>query len=938
MTTSSLPAGTVTFLFTDIEGSASLWEREPDAMRAALARHDAIFEAIIAEHAGVLYKHIGDAVQAAFRLPAPAVLAALAAQRALAAEAWPTGQPIRVRMGLHTGPAVPAETDYTTTHTLNRVARIMGAAHGGQVLLSAETAQLTRGDLPAEVSLRNLAEHRMKGLAQLEHLFQLVVPDLPADFPPLATQVAIPNNLPVAVTSFVGREKEIAEAKRLLAGTHLLTLTGSGGTGKTRLSLQTAAQVRPDFRDGVWLIELAPLTDPDQVLSTIAAVLNVREQPGRPSPRPEANGGPLLAALTDYLRVKRLLLILDNCEHLVAACAAAADQLLRACPHLKILASSREGLGIAGETTYHVPSLSLLGPQAVPTVEAVSQCEAARLLIERARAAWPGFTLTETNAPAVAQICRRLDGIPLALELAAARLKVLSVEQLAARLDDRFRLLTGGSRTALPRQQTLRALIDWSYDLLSEPERAALQQFSIFAGGWTLAAAEAVVVLAQDDVLEILGQLVNKSLVAAETEAGGETRYHLLETVRQYAREKLLEAGGGAAVRDRHLEYFVRWAEALEAPLRGPDMLTCLDQLDADHDNVRAALEWGLANDPLAALRLAAMLSIFWGRRTSATEGRAWLRAALTQAAGQPQLEVDGRYQLAWAKALQGEAALAFSLGHNQAARAAIEACIAAARQINAERVLAMALGTGATICGFLGDLATARAWIDESLALCRRNGYLFELGMNTGMPMFVAIMTQAPVPPGLPEEAIRAARASGNPWAIGMTLQNVARTRAVQGAWAEAWHGLDEAAHWFHQLRDRLFETGCRSEQGHVLRWQGRLAEAEAVYRVTLGLWRDLGQHGAVAHELECLAFLAGAQGAGARAARLLGAAEALREAGGYAMTPIERREYEPAVAQLRTQLDAADFAAAWAAGRALALDEAVAYALNSPSPEAVL
>nr|MBP7692747.1 adenylate/guanylate cyclase domain-containing protein [Anaerolineales bacterium] len=326
MTTSPLPAGTVTFLFTDIEGSASLWEREPEAMRAALARHDAIFKTAIAGHAGVLYKHIGDAVQAAFPLPASAVLAALAAQRALAAEAWPTSQPIRVRMGLHTGPALPAETDYTTTHTLNRVARIMGAAHGGQVLLSAETAQLTRGDLPGEVSVRDLAEHRMKGLAQLEHLFQLVAPDLPADFPPLATRVTTPNNLPTPVTSFIGREPEMAEIKQRLASAHLLTLTGSGGTGKTRLSLQAAAAVLPEYPDGVWLVELAPLTDPAMIPSALLTILELREQPGR---RPQAQ-------IIDYLRAKRVLLILDNCEHLIAAGAQLAADLLAVCPQLKI--------------------------------------------------------------------------------------------------------------------------------------------------------------------------------------------------------------------------------------------------------------------------------------------------------------------------------------------------------------------------------------------------------------------------------------------------------------------------------------------------------------------------------------------------------------------------------------------------------------------------
>ncbi len=298
-----LPAGTVTFLFTDIEGSTPLWEREPETMRIALARHDAIVEAAVVAQAGVVFKHVGDAVQAAFALPASAVLAALAVQRALAAEPWPTSQPIRVRIGLHTGPALPADADYATTHTLNRIARIMAAGHGGQVLLSVETANLVRGELPGDLRLRDLAEHRMKGLAQLEHLFQLVAPDLPAEFPPLATQLTTPNNLPSPATSFIGRARELAEVKRLLMGTRLLTLTGSGGTGKTRLSLQAATAALPEFKDGVWLVELAPLTDPALIPAALLTVFELREQPGRPP----------LAQVTDYLRAKRLLLILENC-------------------------------------------------------------------------------------------------------------------------------------------------------------------------------------------------------------------------------------------------------------------------------------------------------------------------------------------------------------------------------------------------------------------------------------------------------------------------------------------------------------------------------------------------------------------------------------------------------------------------------------------------
>src|SRR6266545_3268645 len=518
----ALPSGMVTFLFTDIEGSTSVWEREPERMRLALARHHAILRTTIAAQGGHAYKIIGDAFQAAFALPAQAVAAALAAQRAFAAQAWETSEPVRVRMGIHVGPAAVEGNDYTTTHTLNRVARIMAAGHGGQILLSVEVADLVRRDLPTDVTLRDMGQQRMKGLTHLEHLFQVVAPDLPASLPPLKTLDPFRTNLPAQLTSFVGREQAITDVTQLLTTARLVTLTGPGGTGKTRLALQVAAGVLEAYSDGVWLVELAPLADAALIPRAVASALGLREEAGRP----------ILATLTDFLRARHLLLILDNCEHVVAACAQSAAALLRGCPNVRILASSREALGIAGEAPFRVPSLATPDPRRLPPIETLADYEAVRLFVERATTVLPGFRLTSDNAPAVAQVCARLDGIPLALELAAARVNVLRVEQIAARLDDRFRLLTGGSRTAVPRQQTLRALIDWSHDLLAALEQQVLRRLSVFTGGWTLEAAEAVCAgdgIEQYDILDVLTQLVNKSLVVGEREQGQETRYRLLE-------------------------------------------------------------------------------------------------------------------------------------------------------------------------------------------------------------------------------------------------------------------------------------------------------------------------------------------------------------------------------------------------------------------------
>lgn len=480
----NLPTGTVTFLMTDVEGSTKLWESYPERMRAVLARHDAIAADVIARHEGLLIKSRGegDSLFTVFNRASDAVAAALELQLALIAEPWPAETLIGVRVALHTGEADLREGDYYGS-TVNRCARLRAIGHGKQVLLSSSTAQLARGTLPRGASLLEHGHHRLRDIEGTEDVAQLIHPDLPHDFPPLRSTHA--TNLPRQLTSFVGREKEIAEVRRLLATVPLLTLTGSGGCGKTRLAIEAAGEVLTEYQDGVFLVELAALSDPALVPQTTAAALGVREEPGRP----------IVQTLVDHLREKRLLLLLDNCEHLLDASAQLADTLLKSCAKLQILASSREGLGISGETSYRIPSLSMpsfASPQQTVAAKDIEGYEAVKLFIERAKAAQPSFTLSDQNASAVAQLCVRLDGIPLAIELAAARVKALSVEQIAARLDDRFRLLTGGSRTALPRQQTLRAMIDWSYDLLTPKEQTLLRRLSVFAGGWTLEAAEKV--------------------------------------------------------------------------------------------------------------------------------------------------------------------------------------------------------------------------------------------------------------------------------------------------------------------------------------------------------------------------------------------------------------------------------------------------------------
>ena len=615
----TLPAGTVTFLFTDVEGSTQLLQQLGNRYADVLAVHHRLLRAAFERWGGQEVDTQGDAFFIAFARAKDALSAALAGQRAIMGHRWPEGMSVRVRIGLHTGEPLSAETGYVGID-VHRAARICETAHGGQILISSATRELIEDDLPEGISLRDLGEHRLRDLARPQHLFQVAAQDMPMEFPPLRSLDNLPHNLPIQLTTFVGRGREIGEVRERLATARQLTLTGSGGVGKTRLALEVAAQLLEDFPHGVWLVDLSTLSDAALVPQAIAAPLNMQEEAGRP----------LTAALGDYLLSKKVLLILDNCEHLSEACAQLTESLLRRCPSIRVLATSRETLGMVGEAVYRVPSLSLPDLRRLPDFDGLIQYEAVRLFADRAALSQPEFALRPDNAAAVARICGHLDGIPLAIELAAARVKALSVEAIAARLGDRFRLLTGG-RTAVPRHQTLRAVMDWSYDLLPEPERALLRRLSVFAGGFALEAAAAVGMREDGDEIEtvdVLARLVDKSLVTVDQHAA-DLRYRLLETVRQYGREKLLGAGEADEAQRRHRDYFLALAERAEPELHRASQTMWLDRLEIEHDNLRAALEWslGLEGDE-TGLRLAAALAPYWHARGYLSEGREWLERA----------------------------------------------------------------------------------------------------------------------------------------------------------------------------------------------------------------------------------------------------------------------------------------------------------------------
>ena len=704
-----LPTGTVTFLMTDVEGSTRQWEAHPDKMRLATERLNEILYNAIERGAGSRPEEQGegDSVVAAFSRASDAVASALDLQQKLAKEVWPDGIALQVRMGIHTGEVqLRGDRNYFGP-PLNRCARLRDLAHGGQILVSSATEQLVRGSLPEGAHLRDMGPQGMKDLSQPERVFQLLHPDLPDEFPPLQSLEVLQNNLPVQLTSFIGREEEMQEIQRLISVSRLVTLTGAAGCGKTRLAVQVAANLADEFDDGVWFVNLAAVTDPALVPHTTAASLSVQEEPRRA----------IVETLIDHMRDRRLLVIFDNCEHLLAACTELAGVLLKSCPKLAIVATSREPLGVEGETSWRVPSLAIPQLESQGSPDELIQYEGTRLFMERALAVASDFRADSDEAAAVSQICRRLDGIPLAIELAAAHVDVLTCEQIASRLDDQFRILTGGARTALERQQTMRAAVEWSYELLTDSERLVLNRLSVFVGGFSLEAAEEVCAdepVESSDVFRLLSSLVRKSLVISERRRHA-VRYRLLETIMQYARDRLRESGEGAKVRSRHRDWFLELAERAEPELmEGGKQARWMALLEEEHDNLRAALEWCADDDdPAPMARLSAALHRFWYVRGYAGEGRRWFKRALERREQLPPQLV--------AKALLGAGSLAWAHHDHRAALPVLNESLEIRREMDDIRGIAQSLAILGNVHSSLGDNDSAASLWQESLEIGRR-------------------------------------------------------------------------------------------------------------------------------------------------------------------------------------------------------------------------
>ncbi|MDP9319701.1 MAG: tetratricopeptide repeat protein [Chloroflexota bacterium] len=944
----TLPSGLVTFLFTDIEGStASVHELGTDRWESVLEIHSRIIRDALATNGGVEVRTEGDAFFAVFTSPSAAVAAAAAAQRGLATATWPEGAPVRVRMGLHTGEARPASgaaaVDYVGFE-IHRAARIAAAGHGGQVLVSETTESLVRDGLANGLAFRDLGEHRFKDLARSQRVYQLLIDGLRDDYPPLRSLDSIPNNLPSQVTSFVGRKRELAAALALVFTTRLLTLTGPGGSGKTRLALHLAADVLDRFPDGAWLVELASVTDPTAVGPTVASALHITERSGHAA----------VDAVSAFLQRRELLLVLDNCEHLIAACAELADALVRSCPRLTILSTSREGLNVPGEVLMPVPPMRVPKEDSLPPLDQLREYEAIRLFVDRTRAYQPSFDLSDDNAADVVRICRRLDGIPLALELAAARVRSLSVAELAQRLDERFRLLTGGGRTVVARQQTLRALIDWSYDLLSDPERLLFRRLAVFVHGWTLEAAETVCSgdgLARETVLDLLAHLVDKSLATMQ-ERREMARYSLLETVREYAREKLVDSGEAPILRQRHVDYFVAFAADGALVARRPGSPEFVRMI-TEYENLRAALEWIRAepNESERELLLAGSMFGIVSAIGRVAEFRHILGAALQRS--DPTARTLGR-----ARALFAMGQLAAMQDDRPTARAVAAEAVELLRALGEQRELAYALfglavvgsddvasasavieakaileATGDTwslgLLAFImadvaqqhGDFVAARHGHTESLAFFRETG---DLQWSTSPLISLGRLACADGDytraRALVEEAVAIRRRNelDNRWSLAIALDSLGEIDRCEGNASAAAPLFEEALGYGRILGDEPIISWSIHNLGHVALQAHELATAAGRFRESLAIRQRSGASANVSAGLAGLAGVATREGSLTDAAWLFGAVDAMLDATHMVLAPADELVRQADLVMIRARLAPELVVAALERGRA--------------------
>jgi predicted ATPase/class 3 adenylate cyclase len=915
----ALSVETLTFLFTDIEGSTALLRRLGEGVYAqVLADHHWLIRSGLAAHGGEEVDTQGDAFFAAFSSPKACVAAAVEMQQALDAHGWPGGEQVRVRMGVHTGEAARTATGLVGLD-VHRAARVAAVAYGGQVLLSETAAALVRDSLPPGVALRDLGAHRLKDLGRPEQIFQLDAAGLPAGFPPLRSlgNPALPNNLPAQLATFVGRDRELADVRAMVGSCRLVTLTGAGGSGKTRLSLQVAAELLDGSGDGVWLVELAAVTDEGAVAPAICQALGIAAQPGRPARE----------TLLDALAPQDVLIVLDNCEHLIGACAKTADVIVRHCPRVHLVATSHEPLGIGGETIYRVPALSLPPSGEAGTV-APGSSDAVALFVERAKEQGAALPVDEETGRLVVSVCARLDGMPLAIELAAARLRSLSLADLHDRLDQRFRLLTGGSRTAPDRQQTLQATVDWSYSLLNAAEQSLLGRLSVFAESFDLGAAEAVCGLGEIDPFDVaglLGSLVDKSLVVTDP-AGPALRYRMLETIRQFAAENLARTGlDKADTAAAHCAHFLSVAETTAPHLTGPGQGSWLARLDADQANLRRAATHaaGEVDGTAQVLRFGAALRRYWRSGAQEEEALALLLPVLDRPDARADPELFGTALLAAARAARWiDTAIALRLG---------EQAVELARQLGDDRLLIESLATVSTAYYLAGEEERKRPLAREAVQRARQLGDDVLLAESLSAYLLDGSLTDPAHTSDLFTEAIAATQRSGDHWRAAILTNNAAVCALLAGDIPAARAYLEQAAEVARALGDE--DPNPPINMGWVLRQDHDPDGARSSFQAALRASRRTRHRFFIANASLGLACLAADDGDWDQAATLHGVAQAFLDRAGQRWQELEARYRRDSLDQVRAHLGQEQLERAYAKGMALSSDEAFDLASGKPS-----